>query len=107
MSFDEVKMRVGMERLLSHYELLDARTKRKGDELTLHCLFHDNDTTPSLKINTAKNIFNCFGCHVGGDTIGFVVLVKLPRRYRSHVLVNFLPVLSIIERSSSINVPCR
>ena len=73
-SFDEVKMRVGMEQLLEHYGLLDARTKRKGDELTLHCVFHDNDTTPSLKINTAKNIFNCFGCHVGGDTIGFVVL---------------------------------
>ena len=72
-SFDEVKMRVGMEQLLEHYGLLDARTKRKGDELTMHCVFKD-DTTPSLKINTAKNIFNCFGCHVGGDTIGFVVL---------------------------------
>ena len=40
----------------------------------MHCVFHDNDTTPSLKINTAKNIFNCFGCHQGGDVIGFVVL---------------------------------
>ena len=73
-SFDEVKMRVGIEQVLEHYGLLDAHTKRKGDELTMHCVFHDNDTTPSLKINTAKNIFNCFGCHVGGDTIGFVVL---------------------------------
>ena len=36
-SFDEVKMRVGMEQLLAHYGLLDAQTKRKGDELTLHC----------------------------------------------------------------------
>jgi DNA primase len=73
-SFDEVKMRVSMEQVLVHYGLLDARTKHKGDELTLHCVFHDNDTTPSLKINTAKNIFNCFGCHQGGDVIGFVVL---------------------------------
>ena len=73
-SFDEVKMRVGMEELLAHYGLLDAHTKRKGDELVLHCLFHDNDTTPSLKINTAKNFFNCFGCHAGGDVLGFVVL---------------------------------
>ena len=54
-NFDEVKMRVGMEELLTHYGLLDRRTKRKGDELTMHCVFHDNDTTPSLKINTAKN----------------------------------------------------
>jgi DNA primase len=73
-SFDEVKMRVGMEQLLGHYGLLDAHTKRKGDELVLHCVFHDNDRTPSLKINTAKNIFNCFGCHAGGDVLGFVVL---------------------------------
>ena len=73
-NFDEVKTRVSFERLLEHYGLLDARTKRKGDELTLHCIFHENDKTPSLKVNTAKNIFNCFGCHVGGDVIGFVVL---------------------------------
>ncbi len=73
-SFDEVKARVPIERLLEHYGLLDARTKRKGDELTLRCVFHDNDTTPSLKVNTAKNIFNCFGCNQGGDVIGFVVL---------------------------------
>jgi DNA primase len=73
-NFDEVKMRVGMGELLAHYGLLDADAKRKGDELTLHCVFHDHDTTPSLKINMAKNVFNCFGCHVGGDTIGFVVL---------------------------------
>jgi DNA primase len=73
-SFDEVKARVPIERLLGHYGLLDAHTKRQGDELALHCVFHANDTTPSLKINTAKNIFNCFGCHAGGDVIGFVVL---------------------------------
>jgi DNA primase len=73
-NFDEVKMRVSMEQLLAHYGLLHTNTKRKGDELALHCVFHANDTTPSLKINTAKNIFNCFGCHAGGDVIGFVVL---------------------------------
>jgi DNA primase len=73
-NFDEIKLRVDMEQLLAHYGLLNADTKRKGDELIMRCLFHENDTTPSLKINTAKNIFNCFGCHAGGDTIGFVVL---------------------------------
>jgi DNA primase len=73
-SFDEVKARVTMEQLLEYYNLLDDQAKRKGDELALHCVFHANDTTPSLKINTAKNIFNCFGCNSGGDVIGFVVL---------------------------------
>jgi DNA primase len=73
-SFDEVKARVSMEQLLDRYDLLDNETKRKGDELALHCVFHANDRSPSLKINTAKNIFNCFGCNKGGDVIGFVVL---------------------------------
>ena len=73
-SFDDVKARVSMEKLLTHYGLLDAQVQQKGDELILHCIFHQNDKTPSLKINTAKNIFNCFGCNRGGDVIGFVVL---------------------------------
>jgi DNA primase len=72
--FDEVKMRIGMEDLLAHYGLLNVEAKRKGDELILHCVFHESDKTPSLKINTAKNIFNCFGCQAGGDILGFVVL---------------------------------
>jgi DNA primase len=73
-SFDEVKARVTMEQLLEHYGLLHEQVKRTGDELAVHCIFHANDKTPSLKINTAKNIFNCFGCGSGGDVIGFVVL---------------------------------
>jgi DNA primase len=72
-SFDEVKARVTMEQLLEHYGLLHEEVQRKGDELSVHCFFHTNDKTPSLKINTVKNIFNCFGCGRGGDVIAFVV----------------------------------
>jgi DNA primase len=63
-----------MEQVLGHYHLLGGEVTRKGNELILHCIFHENDKTPSLKINTTKNIFNCFGCNQGGDVIGFVVL---------------------------------
>jgi len=73
-SFDEVKARISIEQLLEHYGLLDDRIKRNGDELALHCVFHANDKTPSLKVNTAKNIFHCFGCDQGGDVLAFVVL---------------------------------
>jgi DNA primase len=73
-SFDEAKARVTMEQLLEHYGVLHEEMKRMGDELTVHCIFHANDKAPSLKINTAKNIFNCFGCGSGGDVIGLVVL---------------------------------
>lgn len=46
-------------------------TKRGKDYAAL-CPFHD-DTEPSLIISPDKNLFNCFGCHAGGDVIEFVM----------------------------------
>jgi DNA primase len=71
--FNTVKMQVSMEQVLAHYGLIDDRATRKGHELILPCLFHENDKTPSLKINTVKNVFHCFGCNAGGDVLAFVV----------------------------------
>jgi hypothetical protein len=53
-NFDVIKARVSMEDLIRHYGLLSNGAVRKGNELILSCLFHENDSTPSLKINTAK-----------------------------------------------------
>lgn len=36
------------------------------------CPFHD-DTKPSLKINTERNIFHCFACDAKGNIIDFVM----------------------------------
>lgn len=37
----------------------------------IRCPFH-KDKTPSMSINSQKNMFYCFGCGVGGDSITFV-----------------------------------
>ncbi len=37
------------------------------------CPFH-NDTNPSLSVNPSKNLWQCFGCGIGGDVIRFIEL---------------------------------
>lgn len=35
------------------------------------CPFHKEDT-PSFVVNESKQLYKCFGCHVGSDIIGFI-----------------------------------
>ncbi len=45
---------------------------RKNGQFVTRCLWHrDND--PSLFIHPGKNLFNCFGCDAGGDSIQWVM----------------------------------
>ncbi len=46
-------------------------TKRGVNHIGL-CPFH-NEKTPSFSVNAAKGIFKCFGCGVGGDSVGFIM----------------------------------
>ena len=46
-------------------------TKRGVNQIGL-CPFH-NEKTPSFSVNAAKGIFKCFGCGVGGDSVGFIM----------------------------------
>ncbi|MDR0438204.1 MAG: DNA primase [Bacteroidales bacterium] len=46
--------------------------KRRGVNLIGLCPFH-NEKTPSFNVNTAKNIFKCFGCGEGGDAVSFLM----------------------------------
>ena len=46
--------------------------KRRGVNLIGLCPFH-NEKTPSFNVNTARNIFKCFGCGVGGDAVSFLM----------------------------------
>lgn len=43
----------------------------KGKEMVGLCPFHD-DHSPSMYVNTGKQIFKCFACGAGGDVIKFV-----------------------------------
>ena len=45
---------------------------RKNGQFVTRCLWHrDND--PSLFIHPTKNLFNCFGCDAGGDSIQWIM----------------------------------
>jgi DNA primase len=35
------------------------------------CPFHE-DTNPSLSVNPETNLWQCFGCGMGGDVIRFI-----------------------------------
>jgi 5S rRNA maturation endonuclease (ribonuclease M5) len=37
------------------------------------CCFHV-ETTPSLSVNTAKNLWHCFGCNTGGSVVDYLSL---------------------------------
>ena len=49
-----------------------VQLKRKGRYLWACCPFH-NEKTPSFKVDTDSQMFYCFGCHKGGNVIGFVM----------------------------------
>ncbi len=65
--------------------------KRKGRELVGLCPFHD-DTSPSMTVSPAKQIYYCFSCGAGGNAIKFLmefqrsnfsdVILELARRYQ-------------------------
>lgn len=46
--------------------------KQGGKYFKAPCPFH-NEKTPSFVVNPDKQIFNCFGCSVGGNVISFIM----------------------------------
>jgi DNA primase len=65
--------------------------KKKGREFVGVCPFHD-DTSPSMTVSPAKQIYYCFSCGAGGNAIKFLmelqratfsdVVLDLARRYQ-------------------------
>jgi DNA primase len=46
--------------------------KKRGSNLLGLCPFH-NEKTPSFNVNPARNIYKCFGCGKGGNSVNFVM----------------------------------
>ncbi len=63
-----------LKRTVDLAALVSARGIRltpRGKDLVGLCPFH-SDTTPSLTVTPAKNLWHCFSCGAGGDVIEFV-----------------------------------
>jgi DNA primase catalytic core len=58
--------------LLNLVESQGYQPKKQGKDYAVCCPFHD-DKTPSCIISPKSNLFNCFGCGVGGSVIDWVM----------------------------------
>jgi len=65
MEIPDIKSRLSITAVLSHYGLTPDRTRH------IACPFHD-DATPSCRIYPDTGTFHCFGCGATGDQIEFI-----------------------------------
>lgn len=68
---EEVKARLNIVELIGRYIAL----KPSGQRFKGRCPFHPDDT-PSLIVSPDKGLWHCFGCHAGGDAIGFLMKIE-------------------------------
>jgi DNA primase len=66
-----------IENLKNHLDVVDVvsqfiELKKAGANFKACCPFHGEET-PSFVVSPAKQIYHCFGCGVGGDSIKFVM----------------------------------
>ena len=66
-----------IENLKNHLDVVDVvsqflELKKSGANFKACCPFH-GETTPSFVVSPSKQIYHCFGCGAGGDSIKFVM----------------------------------
>jgi len=70
--FRDIRSRLTMEQVLQHYKLLDT-FKRSGHSLSGPCPIHKGTNKTQFRVDTEKNIWNCFSeCKHGGNTLDFI-----------------------------------
>ncbi len=67
-SIENLKQRLDIVDVVGSY----LELKKNGANYKCVCPFH-NDTTPSLVVSPSKQIYHCFACGAGGDSIKFVM----------------------------------
>lgn len=70
-SIEQLKQRADIYEITSQY----LELRRAGANYTALCPFH-NENTPSFIVNPQRNIFKCFGCGEGGDSISFIMKIE-------------------------------
>lgn len=69
--FSYLKERLSILDVVGEYTTL----KKAGTYWKGHCPFH-SEKTASFTVSPHKEIFYCFGCHIGGDAISFIAKVE-------------------------------
>lgn len=69
--------------------------KRAGNEFRGCCPFH-GEKSPSFYVNPQKNIYHCFGCHAGGNAIGFL---------RDYENLTFMEAIKELSQQTGIELP--
>jgi len=70
--FKAVRARADFPRVLASYGIELKKDGSQPGQFKALCPFHE-DTKPSLKVNTDKNLFHCFPCEAKGNVIDFVM----------------------------------
>jgi len=70
--FRAIREQVTMERVLEHYGVLGT-LKRSGSRLSGPCPIHGGTNPTQFRVETNKNIWNCFSeCKQGGNVLDFI-----------------------------------
>jgi DNA primase len=86
-TIEEIKQRADIVDIVSQYVVL----RKRGKDFVGLCPFHD-EKTPSFTVSQTKQMYYCFGCQAGGNSIKFLmdlgkqsfaeVVLDLARRYQ-------------------------
>lgn len=88
---EEIKSNTNIVDIVSQYVAL----KKRGRNYFGLCPFH-NEKSPSLSVSESRQIFYCFGCHVGGDAITFLKKIEN---------IEFKEALEILADRANITLP--
>ncbi|AQH01658.1 DNA primase [Burkholderia sp. KK1] len=66
---ERIKREVSLVRLI---ESQGHELKKRGKDWVMRCVFHE-ESTPSLSVSEAKNVYHCFGCNASGTVLDWVM----------------------------------
>lgn len=86
---EEIRARLDIVELISEY----VELRKSGQNYKGLCPFH-SEKTPSFMVSADKQIFHCFGCGIGGNSVSFIM------KYEN---LSFREALRLLAKKAGIN----